>query len=158
MLFPCVSIHGVYPIDLLRKAQAGEGDEALDALDKLIRLDKSAVFEPRIAEIVHQAEAEEIPTRRVLIKQARENPPKVKIDIKTIRYSLAGLISYISIVLRKKITAVEINQLFNAIDLDLGKGGVNPSALRTTEEFEKAVYRYREFWSNIIPIGGQKKL
>jgi hypothetical protein len=158
VLFPCVSIYGVYPIELLKKAQEGEGDEALDALDKLIRLDKSIVFEPGMAEIVHQAEVEEIPMRRAFIKQARENPPKVKIDIKTIRYSLAGLISYISIVLGKKITAVEINGLFNAIDLDLGKGGVNPSALKTTEEFEKAVYRYREFWSNIIPLGGQKKV
>ena len=152
VLFPCVNIYGVYPEELLRRAQAGDED----ALEKLIRLDKSIIFEPKVSEIVHQAQAERVPGRMNRIKVAFKSQPKIYMTATKIEYLLGGLISFFSIMMGRKIQAVEIKKLFNAIALDFNKGGVNPYAVIVTEEYQKAIQRYRIFWSSIIPFAGQK--
>jgi hypothetical protein len=53
VLVPCFSLYGIYPVDLLRQAQDGDDD----ALEKIIRLDISIIFEPKISAIIHKARA-----------------------------------------------------------------------------------------------------
>jgi hypothetical protein len=152
VLFPCFSIYGMYPKELLGRAQQGD----VDALEKLIRLDKSAMFDPKISEIVHQAQAEKIPAKMSRIKDAFRSTPKIYLTRTKIKYMLGGFISYVSEVVGKKITAAEINRLFNAVGLDMGKGGVRPSAIRTTDKFQKAIQRYRVLWKSAIPLVDKK--
>jgi hypothetical protein len=152
VLFPCLNIYGMYPRELLGRARQGD----IDALEKLIRLDKSAIFDRKISEIVHQAQAEKTPGKMSRIKEAFRSSPKIYMTRTKIKYLLGGLISLMSEAMRNKITATEIDRLFNAIALDMGKGGVQPGAVRTTEEFQKAIQRYRVLWKPILQLADKK--
>lgn len=142
---PCILIYGIYPPHLLMKAR--HGDE--DALEKLLRLDKSVIDNPKIMEIFHQAAVAKQRSKMSLMTQAMQRTPKVKLSLQTIKYNIAGLISIISIALGQKLQTVEINRLFDAIACDTGKGAIDEDLSVSPETFEKAVQRARSFWQVI---------
>lgn len=148
---PCFLLYGTFPTYLLRKAR--HGDE--DAIEKLLRLDKSIIDDPKIKEIFHQAAAAEQRGEMDLMTKALAKSPKAKIDIQTVKYTLAGLISIISIALGQKITAAEIHRLFDALAVDAGKGAIDEDLIVSPETFEKAIQRTRTFWR--IPRLADKK-
>jgi hypothetical protein len=146
VLVPCFSLYGISPIDLLRQAQQGDDD----ALEKLIRLDKSIIFDPKISEIIHQAQAMKKLERMSMIKKAFSNSPRVKTDMKTIKCHLGGLISYFSIAMRQKITAADISRLYDALAHDMGIDEIDPDFDIAPEAFEKAIQRARTMWHIIL--------
>ena len=151
VLVPSFSLYGTYPVDLLRIAQQGDDD----ALEKLMRLDKSIIFDPKISEIIHQAQAMKKQERMSMIKKAFSSSPRVKTDMKTIKCYLGGLISYFSIAMRQKITAADISRLYDALARDMGIGEVDPDLndpdnLVYDEAFEKAIQRARAMWHIIL--------
>ncbi len=149
VLAPCFTLYNTYPSQLLRKAQSGDDK----ALEKLIRLDKSIIFEPKISELIHQAQALKAQARISMIKKAFiSKPTKINMSMKAIKCNLGGLISYLSNKLRQKITAAEIRKLFDAIACDKGIDAVDPDLYDIAPEtFEKAIQRSRSFWNIIIP-------
>ena len=145
---PCFSLYGTYPHILLKQAQNGDDE----ALEKLIRLDKSIIFEQKISEIIHQAQAMKKQERMTMIKKAFISKPKLKMNMKTIKCHLGGLISYSSIALNQKITAAEIRNLYDAISLDMNDDIDNDLGDDMVgEPFEKAIQRSRNFWNIILP-------
>jgi hypothetical protein len=147
VLVPSFSLYGTYPVDLLRKAQQGDDD----ALEKLIRLDKSAIFDPKISEIIHQAQAMKKQGRMSMIKKAFSSSPRVKTDMKMIKCNLGGLISYFSKMMGQKITAADISRLYDALARDMGIDEVDPDlGDMTLEAFEKAIQRSRTMWHIIL--------
>ncbi|MEI6610463.1 MAG: hypothetical protein WCO53_12055 [Deltaproteobacteria bacterium] len=143
----CFILHGMYPLELLRQAQNGNND----ALKKLIRLDKSIIFEPNISEIIHQAQALKKQGRMSDIKMAFRNSPKVKIKMKSIKCHLGGLISYLSEAMKQKISAADIRGLYDAIALDM-HGDVDQDFGDMTEEtFSKNIQNARKMWQIILP-------
>jgi hypothetical protein len=146
VMVPSFSLYGTYPVDLLRKSQHGDNV----ALEKLIRLDKSIIFDPKISGIIHQAQALKIQERMSMIKKAFRSSPKIKTDMKTIKCNLGGLISYFSIMMRQKITAADISRLYDAIADDMGIDEVDPDLDMTPETFEKAIQRARTMWHIIL--------
>ena len=149
VLFPCFNVYRVYPIDLLRNAESGDNE----SLKNLLRLDKSAIFHAKIREIVHKAQGEKKQQRMSDIKKAFGSAPNPITNPQKIRSSLAGLIQLISIRMKQKITVSEIYRLFNAIELDMGWGGVDPEDIKMKKTDEKTVKHYRRFWNEIIPQG-----
>jgi len=147
VLVPCFSIYHTHPLELLNKAQNGDDE----ALEKLIRLDKSIIFEPKISEIVHQAQVLKKQERISMIKKAFRSKPNIKMDMKTIKCNLGGLISNLSIGINQKITAVDIRNLFDAISLDMNDDIDNDLGDMVGESFEKAIQRSRNFWHIILP-------
>jgi hypothetical protein len=148
VMAPCFSLYGTYPHELLRQAQNGDDD----ALVKLIRLDKSIIFEPKISEIIHQAQALKKQERMSKIKMAYRSSPKVTMNMKKIKCHLAGLISYLSMAMKQKITAADIRNLFDAIAHDMSIDAVDPDIYKMTPEtFEKEIQRSRNFWYIILP-------
>lgn len=143
---PCFLIYGIYPPYLLRKARSGNED----AIEKLLRLDKSIIDDPKIKEIFHQASISKKKGKFYLMTDAIQKAPQVRIEIQSVKYALAGLISIVSIALGQRITAAEINRLFDAIARDSGKGIIDDDLAVSPETFEKAVQRYRTFWQ-VIP-------
>lgn len=145
---PCFGLYGTFPLELLKQAQNGDNE----ALEKLIRLDKSIIFEPKISEMIHQAQVLKKQERISVIKKALIKSPRMKMDIKTIKYNLGGLISHLSIGINQRISSVDIRNLFDAIALDMGIDNVDPDLSdMTPETFEKAIQRSRNFWHIIIP-------
>jgi hypothetical protein len=147
VLVPCFSLYGIYPVDLLRQAQNGDDD----ALEKIIRLDKSIIFEPKISEIIHQAQAMKKQERMSMIKKAFISKPKVTMNMKTIKCHLGGLISYLSMAIKQKITAADIRLLYDAIALDMNDDFDRDLGDMVGEPFEKAIQRSRNFWHIILP-------
>jgi hypothetical protein len=147
VLVPCFSLYGIYPVDLLRQAQNGDDD----ALEKIIRLDKSIIFEPKISEIIHQAQALKKQERISMIKKAFISKPKVTMNMKTIKCHLGGLISYLSMAINQKITAADIRLLYDAIALDMNDDFDRDLGDMVGEPFEKAIQRSRNFWHIILP-------
>jgi len=143
---PCFILYGTYPHMLLKKAQAGDDD----ALEKLIRLDKSIIFEPKISEIIHQAQALRAQARMSIIQKAFIGKPKTKFSIKKVKILLGGLISYFSIKMNQKLSAIEIRNLFDAIALDNNDDIDQDLGNMVGEPFEKAIQRSRSFWDVIL--------
>ena len=139
---PCVLIYGIYPPNMLMKARHDDDN----AIEKLLRLDSSVINDPLIGEILHRAAVAKRQGKMSLVAQALKTQPKVKLDLQTIKYSLSGLISVISITLGQKLQAMEIHLLFDAIARDTGKGAIDEDLIVTPEAFEKAIQRARAFW------------
>jgi hypothetical protein len=147
VLVPCFSLYGTSPLNLLRQAQNGDDE----SLEKLIRLDKSIIFEPKISEIIHQAQAMKKQERMSIIKKAFISKPKAKMNMKTIKFHLGGLVSYYSIAMKQKITAADINNLFDAISLDMNGDFDQDIGEMTPEAFAKNIQNAREVWQIILP-------
>lgn len=143
---PCFILYGTYPYMLLKKAQTG--DDA--ALEKLIRLDKSIIFEPKISEIIHHAQALRAQARMSMIQKAFIGKPKAKTSIKKVKILLGGLISYFSMKFNQKLSAIEIRNLFDAIALDNNDDIDQDLGNMVGEPFEKAIQRSRNFWDVIM--------
>jgi hypothetical protein len=144
---PCFSLYGIYPIRLLKMAQQGDDD----ALEKLIRLDKSTIFDPQISEIIHHAQTLRERRKLSLIKMAFSLSPKVKTDMRAIKCNLGGLISHTSISIKQKLPAIKIRQLYDALARDTGLDYIDPDlGDMTPENFEKAIQRGRIFWQKIL--------
>ena len=156
VFFPCFIRYGKYASDLLREAEHG-GE---DALEKLITLDRSVIFETKISEIIHQAGVDTKPEMSMIIKALRglkkdsqKEEKSGRRDLrKSIKYSLGGLISLMSMELRQKITAKEIYNLFDCIALDKN-GSIDSDLINIyPDSFGKEIQRYRVFWRHIIPL------
>jgi len=143
---PCFMLYGTYPHILLSSAKSGDDE----ALEKLIRLDKSVIFEPKISEIIHQAQALKAQARMSMIKKAFISAPKSKMSMKKVKCLMGGLISYLSIKLNQKIATAEIKKLFDAIALDLDGDSDQDLENMVGEIFEKAIQRSRGFWDIIL--------
>lgn len=149
---PCFTLYKIYPLELLKKAISGNDT----ALEKLIRLDKSAIFEPKISKIIHEAQVLKAQARMSMIKTAFTSRPKAPIKMKAIKFHLGGLISFFSILLKQKIAAVDIRNLYDAIACDMGIDECDPDFEdMTPETFSKDIQDARKMWQNII-LGGKK--
>lgn len=103
---PCQVLYREPPGLLMRRARLGD----LDALDKLIRLDKTVLCDPVIAE--HWAGLmEQKPTQRQRWLTAIAGHPK-KVDEKFIRTSLAALLLQESIRQGCRMSSTEIREFF----------------------------------------------
>ena len=147
VLVPCFTLYGIYPVDLLRQAQNGDDD----ALEKIIRLDKSIIFEPKISEIIHQAQALKKQERMTMIKKAFISKPKVTMNMKTIKCHLGGLISYLSMTINQKIIAADIMRLYDSLASDMGIDKVDHDLYKMSPQvFEKAIQRSRSMWHILL--------
>lgn len=148
---PCFTLYKTYPIELLKQAISGDDK----ALEQIIRLDKSVIFEQKISKIIHEAQVLRAKARMTMIKKAFINQPKA-IKMETIKFHLGGLISFFSILLKQKIAAVDIRNLYDAIANDMGIDAVDPDFEdMTPETFAKDIQDARKMWQKII-LGGKK--
>jgi len=148
---PCFLLYGEYPPYLLRKARQGDDD----ALEKLLRLDKSLIYDKKIQAIFHLETVAKKRARMTLITKALQNTPKAKLDIQKIKYLFAGFLSLISIGIGQRPAAAEIHRLFDAVARDMDKGYADSDLIVSPETFEKAIQRARTFWQT-IPLPDKK--
>lgn len=148
---PCWILYRVYPPTLMRKARAGD----LDALDDLLRLDKSAVHDPHVAEhwhrIMHGGEA----GTKTRLLRAMNGQPRGGITPKKMRSFLSGMISQLAINLMCPVTEPEIRELFDRIAV--AHGDTNDYVLiNSNQGLVKAIQRNRDWPSLTQPVPGQK--
>ncbi len=137
---PCWIMHREYPPQLLFRARHG----ALDALEKLLRLDMSVVHDPRVAEHVHRITHAGTVRDRSLIANALAGKPKGKLDRRGVRYALMGLISQFALAFGTRVAAPDIARLFDGIER-VRAGRQSDKFIPVGEALTKAVSRHRDW-------------
>jgi hypothetical protein len=140
--FPCWMEYRVYPTELLWRARKGD----LDALEDLLRLDKSVVHDRLIAEHIHQTWHAEGRGEFQRIGAAFFGAPRKGISARRVKYALAGLISEYARQLKQPVTEPEIRGLFDAYAKAQGKLRDTDLA-ESPESFSMAIRRERRKWS-----------
>lgn len=141
-------LYGDNHVILFRKAQYGDWD----ALEKLLRLDSSLQYDPRISRLIHK-EYMNNPFRYKEILSWLEKGPKVKITPALIKIRQAAFLSGISLSYHTlggppPLTAPDLLGLFDAFAKDRGIGDVDPDLAEfSPESFAKAIQRGRAFWT-----------
>jgi hypothetical protein len=110
----------------------------------LLRVDKVALFESRIARAYALASSER-GYRFERFTRALEGKPLRRLTLQNVKVSLAALVSVMSMVSKRKLTAREIRDLFDAFAREGGIGHIDPD-LPSPEAFEKGIQRERAFW------------
>lgn len=137
--WPCWILYREYPPRLMRAARLGD----LDALDRLLRLDKYAVGDPGVARVMADVMSAGPMSERKRITSALSGRPKVKFTDANIRAGLAALISQLAFLFHTTVTAPEIQSLFDAIERVRTGNPADPKIMTTGETWAKAVQRGR---------------
>ena len=145
---PCFALYGFHPTKLYRKARLGD----LDALDRLLRLDKTILSDSRISIQISQSWLKKDKLRLDAINRAIAGTPNFKLTLQSIKMRLAGYISYLSEVFGYRLNEPEIRLLFNAVTIDRGSSEIIDTDLpEAPESFAKALQRSRAYWKSILP-------
>jgi hypothetical protein len=146
VFMPCYYMYNTYPIKLFRKARVGD----IDALEKLFRLDSSVILDKRIAKIYHNSKTKRIIHER--LNNSLASNPKVKIDKKKIKMSLAGLISFYSEKMGQRLNESEIRKYFDEVAKSKGMPDVNVDVdiPDGQQSFAKEIQREKFNWENIF--------
>lgn len=111
---PCWLLYRVSPTTLYRKARGGE----FDALERLLRLDPLMLHDPYVGMKIAKFRFDhKMPQYRKLLAAPFKNP-KGGIERKNLILSIVGLLSALSHVIQKPLTANDIFELIAAIDED----------------------------------------
>ena len=140
---PCLFLYGEYPGKLLRKARLG----IIDAMEKLLRVDPSAIGDKIICEQFHRASGKENKSDFNILVKALQKRPKGKVTQRKTKYSIAGLISALS---NGSLTEPSIRRLFDAVAHDVKKEDIDTNLPDAAEAFSKAIQRQRIFWMSTI--------
>jgi hypothetical protein len=140
----CSFFYGEHPAQLMRKARLGY----VDAMEKLMRLDKAVISDEKIAGHLNRFYWEKKATYDRLINALRGGV-KIKTTTRKIKYFISGLISQLSIVLGHTLNEPEIRELFNAISRDQGRGLEDTDLVEGSDDFRRAISRERVFWARV---------
>jgi hypothetical protein len=142
---PCALEYGERAGDLYAKSI--QGDRM--ALDKLLRIDKSLLWDPQVAKTARKLGMERREYDTAIIAEAFQRAPARKLDARSINVLLAGLISRITQDIGCKLDPMEIRDLFDAVAKD--RSG-DPTAIETElpespEALKQAIFRAKPFWN-----------
>nr|WP_287410686.1 hypothetical protein [Pseudodesulfovibrio sp.] len=141
IFLPCWLHYFETPTGLYRKARLGD----LDALDKLLRIDKRVVGDTKISR--HIARHGGNPTNsefKRLIK-ALEGAPR-KLSVTKVKTFLAAFLYGLSKHLGSPLTYPQVQDLFDQSAKERGLGLTDPDLEMAPHSFEKAVRRNLTFW------------
>ena len=138
--WPCWFLYREYPPRLLRAARLGD----IDALDRLLRLDKFIVGDPGVAKRLGEYFSTGTRGQRKQLTAALDGKPKKHLTDKAIRSGLGALISQLSFMFKTSVTAPQIEELFNRIER-VRSGRLTDPAVPTGENWAKALQRNRDW-------------
>lgn len=144
VIIPCYSFYGVHPLKIYKRARKGD----IDSIDKILRLDPSALGDPFIFKHFHIASKQENRENFNTMINALQKPPKGKLTLQKIKYKLAGLISLASESISHKLPVPEIEKLFDALSIDLNRPELK--LVETDDIYNdsiaKNIRREKRFW------------
>ena len=111
----------------------------------ILAMSIAALSEP-IGKIYHNTKTKRIIHER--LNNSLGGNPKVKIDKKKIKMSLAGLISFYSEKIGQRLNEREIREYFDQIAKLKGNGDIDTDIPESSDAFAKAIQRERRNWEN----------
>ncbi len=136
---PCWVLHREYPQRLLRAARCGD----IDALERLLRIDKFVLADQRVAPHVARVMSEGPKVKRDQLLAALSGKPRERLTPKAVRSGLSALISQLAFLFRSSVTATEIAALFDGIE-QVRTGEVDVE-LPVAENLTRAIHRNRNW-------------
>jgi hypothetical protein len=148
VVIPCWLLHGEEPGRLFHRARTGD----LDALEKLLRLDKAVICDPMIANEFHQAATSSKQRARFRRLAAAYSKFPRKPTARRTKVALASLVSKFAQAIGVKLTAPELQSLFDAaaIATSRGKQRRDLDLNGEPETFSREVRMDRKRWK-ILP-------
>lgn len=137
---PCWLHYKTSPTKLYRQARLGR----VRALNKLLRLDNSVLFDPKLAGMFHQIKAKRSRAEYEDLLMSFNNPVNQEIEPHKIKVIIAGLISEFSIKNGKRLSAPQIKELFDAIAKDKGRGETDTDLSVSPNAFAQEIRRERK--------------
>ena len=134
---PCMALYGQYPTTMMRKARKGD----LDTIRQLVRLDRSAIFDPGISRHIH---AWALDYQNIKIKRVGDSFSQGLPDIskKKVKLVWAQYVYDAAIRMGMPLTAPKIRALFDALAQDSGDGMVDTDLAELTDDaFYRALTR-----------------
>ena len=143
----CWLVHFEPLVPLFRRARNGD----VDALEKLVLLDRNVLQVPRIAKVwARLNEDNESPDFERIHRAMAKQPRLVKYDAYDAKADIAGLIAKMGDALGHPLTASQIGELFDALARDLAPPGQNvhrdPDISRKSPQWRMAVKRKKAKW------------
>jgi len=146
VLIPCWFEYREFAIPLFRRARHGN----MEALEKILWLDKNAIHDLRIAKELYLASQKPDGARYRRIMRAQETYPKTKLSPMKVKIWMAGLIRLLSEGFQHKLSTTEIRKLFDALAYDLHGTYYDADITLEEDAFRKAVTREKEFWKPFV--------
>lgn len=137
---PCMALYGQYPTEMMRKARHGD----LDTIRELIRLDRSAIFDPGISKHIHEwaLDFQTVKLKRLgdTFSEGLPEISKRKVKLVWAQYVYDAAIRF-----GMPLTAPKIRELFNALANDSGIGMEDPDLAEMSEDsFYRALTRNKK--------------
>lgn len=143
VLLPSIIIYGELPSKLYRKARSGD----INALDMLLRIDKTIICDRKISEQIFRLSLKTNKSELNRVATALKGKLSGKKTMQKAKFKIAGLISVLSEVFGDRLSAPDIQSLFNAIAADRNPSElIDPDLPDSPEAFAKAILRERPFW------------
>lgn len=143
---PCYALYREYPTRLLNRARHGD----IDAIDQLLRVDKSIITEARIAQHWHEAAHASRKARFRRMVTAIKGRPVGDISLAKIKRALAGLIVEIGQLLGENIEEPDVRRLFDIV-AKLRRGTLRDVDIpAVSDTFSKGIRRERAAWRNVF--------
>jgi hypothetical protein len=145
--FPCFVLANDYPTRLLRRARCGD----IEALEHLLRIDKTVLQDRRIAEQIRDAWMTPRRARFKRLAAAVAGKPK-QMNAKAAKMRMAALSSKFFQVINP-VDSPAIREVFDIVkSIETGKPkSVDPDLPESPEAMSKGVQRLRKAWARIVP-------
>jgi len=130
----------------------------MDALEKVLWLDKGALEDRKIAGYWRQAGLDREGARYKRLFKALHDQPKRRMDARKVKVCLAALLLKVSAWWEAKssvllpgsaykcLTVPQIRDLFDAVAKDAGRGLIDTDLPESQEALYMDIYRGRDFW------------
>lgn len=141
VVLPCWYECGRAPGIVYRAARLGD----MASLETLLRIDKAVVRDRRIAQHLLDA-ALSNRTRFELLGNAFRHGPVRKLTRGKVKCTLAGFVPRYSEFMLARLEEPDIRGLFDALARDEGRGLREGDLPESSEAFQKAIARERQFW------------
>lgn len=148
---PCWLIYHTSPTRLYRKARLGD----YNAIKKLLCLDPLMLHDPAIGKRMQQLRFTYKTNQYNDLLEILTKDHHLKVTSQRIKYAVGGLLSVIAKTVKLKLTAPDIQKLFNAVAEDCDGNLVDPE-LATESSFAREIYRYRMYWLESLQVGHKK--
>ncbi len=145
---PCLALYQEMPLMLLRRARLGDAD----ALDKILRLDKAAISDPKISDIYFKSSLQKNKNQFNALNRALQHTASNGQQIsRIIKQSLTALISILAEGLNHSLNLEQIELLYRAICRDIGRGRqIETGPDESKQNLAKVIQKERASWRRLL--------
>lgn len=139
---PCWLLYQIHPGRLYRKARQGN----FDALKNLLNLDPLMIHDPMIGKQIQKLRFKNKSWQYETLFEILLKESTINVTPQQMKYALGGFLSALAKLLKVRLTAPDIQKLYDAVALDFDGVRRDSCLPDNSGTFAQAIYRYRKEW------------